>query len=121
MTLDIITELFCKVDDVCKRFMPRWTRKLLAAGAMVRQRARSMSVSEIIAIMILFHRAQARNFKHFYFSMLYHWKKEFPGLPSYNRFVEWMPSILVPLGAYLRSRLGRCTGISFVDATALAV
>jgi len=121
MTLDIITELFCKVDDFCKRFVPLWTRKLLAARAMVRQRARSLIISEIMTIVILFHRARYRDFKHFYFSMLYHWKKEFPGLPSYQRFVEWMPSALIPLGAYLKSRLGRCTGISFVDATALAV
>ncbi len=49
-------------------------------------------------------------------------RREFPGLVSYNRFVEFIPSVLVVLCVYLRtSCLGTCTGISFIDATALAV
>jgi transposase len=48
--------------------------------------------------------------------------REFPGLVSYNRFVEFIPSVLLVLCAYLRtSCLGTCTGISFMDSTALAV
>jgi hypothetical protein len=43
----------------------------------------------------------------------------FPRLPSYNRFVELMPSALVPLCGYLQSRKGQCSGISFIDSTAL--
>jgi hypothetical protein len=40
---------------------------------------------------------------------------------SYNRFVELMPRALVPLCNYLHTRKGRCTGITFVDSTPLAV
>ncbi len=40
---------------------------------------------------------------------------------SYNRFVEWIPSTLIPLCAYLRSRFGSCSGISFMDSTSLRV
>jgi hypothetical protein len=32
-----------------------------------------------------------------------------------------MPTILVPLVAYLHTQLGHCTGISFIDSTSLAV
>jgi hypothetical protein len=32
-----------------------------------------------------------------------------------------MPTVLVPLVAYLHTQLGRCTGISFIDSTSLAV
>ena len=32
-----------------------------------------------------------------------------------------MPSVLVPLTVYLHTQLGACTGISFIDSTALAV
>ena len=32
-----------------------------------------------------------------------------------------MPSVLVPLCAYLVNRYGRCTGVSFVDSTPIAV
>ena len=49
-------------------------------------------------------------------------RNEFPGLVSYHRFVEFIPSVLAPLCVYLRTVcLGTCTGISFIDSTALAV
>ena len=50
-----------------------------------------------------------------------HWQAYFPRLVSYNRFVEWLPSTLIPLCAYLRSRFGACSGISFMDSTSLRV
>ena len=41
---------------------------------------------------------------------------------SYNRFVEYIPSALVPLIVYLRTCcLGQCSGISFIDSTSLDV
>jgi len=42
-------------------------------------------------------------------------------LPSYQRFVEWMPSTLLPLWVYMKHCFGKCTGISFIDATSLKV
>lgn len=42
----------------------------------------------------------------------------FPGLVSYQR-VEWMPSALLPLCAYLKQGCGNCSGISFIDSTSL--
>jgi hypothetical protein len=50
-----------------------------------------------------------------------HLRPYFPDLVSYNRFVELMPRALVPLCNYLHTRKGRCTGITFVDSTPLAV
>jgi hypothetical protein len=41
----------------------------------------------------------------------------FPGLVSYNRFVELLPGALVPLCCFLVSRFGQCSGISFIDST----
>ena len=46
---------------------------------------------------------------------------ELPTLVSYNRFVELMPSVLVPLCAYLHSCYRRCTGVNFIDSTPLTV
>lgn len=40
---------------------------------------------------------------------------------SYTRFVEFIPTVLLPLCGYLRHCFGTCSGISFIDATALAV
>jgi transposase len=50
-----------------------------------------------------------------------YWRQAFPGLVSYQRFVEWIPSTLIPLSAYLKHCFGSCTGISFIDSTCLLV
>ncbi|RMG02837.1 MAG: IS982 family transposase, partial [Acidobacteria bacterium] len=121
--MDSLIELFCDVDDFCQSFLPVWQKQLLSAGEIQRQRERSLSVSEIMTILIHFHQSHYRNFKAYYIQyVLERLRPEFPGLVSYNRFVEFIPSVLVPLCVYLRTRcLGTCTGISFIDSTALAV
>ncbi|MEX0272723.1 IS982 family transposase [Leptolyngbyaceae cyanobacterium UHCC 1019] len=117
-----LEELFCSVDDFCQRFEPQWERQLLGNGLQQRKRARSLSLSEIMTILIGFHQSWYRNFKAYYQEKVQEqWSAEFPGLVSYNRFVEWMPSTLIPLWAYLRSCFGTCSGISFMDSTSLKV
>jgi len=93
----------------------QWTKQ--------RQRARSLTISEIMTILIAFYQSHYRDFKAYYHQqVLKHWRAEFPNLVSYSRFVEYIPSALVPLIMYLRTGcLGKCTGISFIDSTALAV
>jgi hypothetical protein len=116
-----ILDLFCSVDEFWQRFEPQWQRELVAEGRRRRRRGR-MSPSELMTILILFQQSQYRTFKAFYTQHVQqHWRGEFPGLVSYGRFVELMPSVLVPLTVYLQTRLGACTGISFIDSTALAV
>jgi transposase len=54
--------------------------------------------------------------------VLENWRGEFPGLVSYSRFVEFIPSALIPLTVFLREKgLGACSGISFIDSTPIAV
>ena len=121
--MDSLLETFCDVDDSCKSFLPVWTKLLLTSGLKQRQRARSLILSEIMTILIAFHQSHYRDFKAFYCEyVLKNWRAEFPGLVSYSRFVEYIPSVLVPLLMYLRTCcLGSCTGISFVDSTSLDV
>lgn len=80
-------------------------------------------MSEVMTILILFHQSHYRNFKAFYLEhVCAHLHSEFPGLVSYKRFVDYIPSALIPLCAYLKlCCLGKCTGISFIDATSLDV
>jgi hypothetical protein len=119
--MDIVT-LFCDIDDFCLGFEPAWRRRSLASGARRRVKPGSLSLSEVLTIVVLFHLSGYRDFKTFYRrQVLPHWEAEFPGLVSYNRFVELQRQALVPLWAYLRTRFGACTGIAFVDATSLAV
>lgn len=114
--------LFCHVDDFCNWFEPRWQRQLLSNGLQQRQHSRSLYLSEVMTILIAFHQLAYRNFKAFYTQVVrVHWARAFPESVSYNRFVEWMPSVLLPLCAYLRHCFGKCSGISFIDATSLKV
>ncbi len=114
--------LFCDVDDFCLVFEPEWQKKLLSHGGIKRRRAKNLCLSEIMTILIAFHQNHYRNFKHFYLDYVkQHWHLAFPGLPSYQRFVEWTPSTLIPLCVYLKRCFGNCTGIGFVDATSLKV
>lgn len=75
-----------------------------------------------MTILIAFHQSCYRNFKAYYHEKVQtEWASAFPGLVSYQRFIEWIPSTLVPMCAYLRSRFGSCSGISFLDSTSLSV
>ena len=117
-----LLELFCAVDDFWQAFAPGFQASLIRQGARSRRRAGRLSESEIMTILIQFHHSRYRTFKAYYIQqVLGAWRAEFPTAVSYQRFVELIPAVLVPLAVYLDSRLGRCTGISFVDSTPLAV
>ena len=116
-----LEELFCSVDDFCALFEPGWKQQLLIQGK-CRLRDRRLSLSEIMTIEIAFHLSAYKTFKAFYLEIVSsYWREAFPKLVSYNRFVEWQPSTLIPLMAYLRSSLGASTGIGFIDSTSIKV
>lgn len=117
-----LLELFCDVDDFCLEFEPKWQAHLLSSGVKRRNRQSGLCLSEIMTILIHFHESHYRNFKSYYTRYVQKYlSREFPGLVSYQRFVELMPRALVALAFYLRRSFGRCTGISFIDSTPLAV
>ena len=117
-----LEDLFCHVDDFCQQFEPCWHQQLLSSGVKSRVRQRSLCLSEILTILIRFHQSYYRNFKHYYLNeVCEHYHAAFPQLVSYNRFVDWMPSCMLPLCCYLKFCFGTCTGISFIDATSLKV
>ena len=114
--------MFCDIDDFCKTFEPIYTERLLQSGKRQRTRQSQLSLSEMMTIIVSFHQSYSRDFKHYYTAhVAVHWRPYFPTLVSYNRFVELMPRAVVPLCNYLHTRKGRCTGITFVDSTPLAV
>lgn len=117
-----LLELFCRVDDFCQVFTPKWQQMLLGQGLRQRRREPKLSLSEQMTIIIHFHQSGYRTFKDYYQRHVStHLRQEFPALVSYARFVELMPQTIVPLMVYLHHCFGQCTGISFVDATSLAV
>ncbi len=117
--MDILA-LFCDVDDFCLLFEPLWERRLLETRQ--RRRPSALCLSEVMTIVVLFHASHYRDFKSYYTGhVMKHLAWAFPRLVSYGRFVELMQGALVPLCGYLQSRKGRCSGVSFVDSTSLAV
>ena len=104
-------------------FEPLWEREQLASGQRRRRRATRLSPSEIMTILILFQQSGYRTFKAFYTRACPDAspRRSFPHSVSYTRFVALMPRVLLPLAVYLHTQLGACTGISFIDATSLAV
>jgi hypothetical protein len=117
-----LTELFCSIDDFCKNFEALYKQSLLEQGKSEPKRRPSLYLSEIMAIVVLFHIVGYRNFKTFYnLHIVKYFKKEFPNSPSYNRFVELKKLIVFPLHCYLMTRLGNTNGISFIDSTPLSV
>jgi hypothetical protein len=117
-----LEELFCSVDDFCESFEPQWKQQLLGFGLQLRNRPRSLNLSEIMTILIAFHQSCYRNFKTYDQEKVQtEWADAFPGLVSYHRFIEWVPGTLVPMCAYLRSCFGMCSGIRFMDSTSLKV
>lgn len=113
--------LFVEVDDFVQKF-EGWAAKQQLPGKAKRGPKPSLSVSEVMTLVIHFHQAGYRDFKHYYQKhVCKHLQAEFPDLVSYGRFVELMSTVLLPLCAYLQSRFGRCTGTAFVDSTPLAV
>jgi len=117
-----LLELFVRVDDFCQLFLPIREKQLISEGSKKRCRAGQLSLSEIMTIIIYFHQSQYRNFKAYYTEHVsVHLRGEFPNLVTYERFVSLMPSALGPLSAYLKSLYGHCSGISFIDSTALEV
>jgi hypothetical protein len=118
----MLVEIFCEIDDFCKYFEEEWKNNLLSSGATKRVRKSTLSMSEVMTIVVYFHTSGYRNFKCYYkHYVLEHLRWAFPRLVSYSRFVELMQGVLIPLCSFLHTRKGKVTGISFVDSMVLSV
>lgn len=115
-----ITDIFYLVDEFCHHFNQSIQKHTLGNKP---KRKPKMSDSEVITLMVLFHNGSFRNMKHFYLHYVkVHLKHLFPHTVSYNRFVELMQSVALPMTLFLKSQcMGGGTGISFIDSTPIRV
>lgn len=118
-----LVEIFYEVDEFCKQFEKQFGARLLTSGQNKRDRQFSLCLSEIMTIAICYHESGYRTFKDYYTKhVLVHMRGDFHGLVSYNRFLELRQKALIPLFVFLQlNRLGKCTGISYVDSFPLKV
>ncbi len=117
-----LVALFYLVDEFCAVFEPEWNKKLLESGEKQRVRDGTMTLSEILTIIIYFHMSNQRTFKKYYRDYVsVYLKADFPRLVSYGRFVELESQATIPLLALLISLLGEPGLANFVDSTTLDV
>jgi hypothetical protein len=122
---DKVTAIFVSVDDFCLEFERPIEQLLLSGSSDVKKRKRKAGLcdAEIISLLIAFHSGGFRNFKFFYNQYAcVHLRQDFPGLVSYNRFIELSHRCAVAFMLFLHyCARGQCTGISFIDSTPLRV
>jgi hypothetical protein len=117
-----IVEIFCDIDDFYKKHLEQSAGKTLPLPSGKRHRKTEMSEGEMMTIMILFHLSHYRTFKDFYCDcILDQFRTEFPKAVSYPRFVALMPRLLEPLTAYVLSKVGKYTGLYYLDSTKMVV
>ena len=122
MKLDI-TEMFCFIDDFCKFIKGELAKKALESGAKIKNPTRipGLTESEIITIILLFHKSPLKNFKSFYKYYFPQYRSEFPNMPTYERFVILQQSVLPLLAAMLNCLFVRHDNVAFIDSTPLTV
>ena len=120
-----VTEIFFIIDEFDKNFEKIVSDHSLVQNTDLKQRNRKLTLSdsEVMTILILFHSGHYRDLKHYYINHVKnHMKSEFPETVSYNRFVELQKKVVVKLAIFLKMFcLGKCTGISYIDSTPIRV
>lgn len=118
-----LVSIFCEIDDFCKELDVYTQHKLLSGPTKGRRGpCCQLALSEIMTILVMFHFVRFRDFKTFYTGYLEkHWLHYFPGLPSYNRFIELIQRAIFPLTLFTHIKGGRRTGIYYIDSSCLPV
>lgn len=118
-----LIRIFCEIDDFCNELDKNISQPLLPKPTKGKRGPDCcLSVSEIMLIQILFQMIGYRNFKTFYCGFLQvYWKKYFPNLPSYGRFIELMGRSTFALAIFLQLKSGKKTGIYYIDSSCLPV
>lgn len=120
-----LVDIFYLADEFCKEFYEVMAGHQLPEDSDKKRRNKpsKLNDAEVITILIAFHLGGFRNLKHFYTNYVQkHLQEYFPKTVSYNRFVELQQKALLPMTIFLKTiRLGKSTGISFVDSTKVSV
>jgi len=120
--LERLTEVFCEVDDFCQAFEAQWQAYLIGSGAAPRGPQPGLAVSEIITLLLVLHSTRFKYLKNFYQGCARPLLRQcFPSMPCYEQFVTVQKRAFVPLLFFLLSRLGKKTGIYYIDSTSLPV
>ncbi len=119
-----LVRIFVEVDDFCKQLDNyEYKGRLLPQPPAHKPRGPRcrLSDSEIMTILLVFQKVRFRDFKAFYVFIAQYYAEYFPGLPSYNRFIELMRRVIFPLTIFSQLNAGKRTGIYYIDSSCLPV
>ena len=120
--IDQLISTFCRIDDFCIIYHKELQNKSIEYKTKKTGQKPSLSLSEIMTILIMYQAVRYKDFKTYYVEFInIYWKDYFPTAPSYNRFVELIEKAMLPLIAFISSNHGKHTDLYFIDATKLAV
>jgi hypothetical protein len=115
----LYTTIFSIVDDFCKIY-EEWLRHKLLASGKQRLREGKLALSESLSIMIFYHFSQFKNFKIYYQYFVINGNL-FKHSPCYDRFIQIIPSLFLPLAFIMHYMSGKKSGVYFVDSTHFSV
>ncbi|MDR2781679.1 MAG: IS982 family transposase [Holosporaceae bacterium] len=116
-----ITELFCFADDFCKAFDVETAKYRLSQNSRKPTRVPGLTSSKIITILLMFQTSYMKNFKRFYLHCREKYRAEFPGMPSYERFLALKPRVVPVLTALFMCLRRNDSNLAFVDSTPVRV
>lgn len=120
----MLTEIYFYVDEFCKQNQLFLLSLLKENGYYKKKHSATLTLSEVMTILIYYHYSHYKDFKSYYLHMvskqLY---RDFPDLVSYHRFLELMPRALFAMSLFLKNRCRQAhqTGIYYMDSSPLAV
>jgi Transposase DDE domain len=118
-----LIRIFCECDDFFKKYEQFMAHKNIGKKSSYGNRDPRLCESEIMTLLILYHLTGVKCFQYYYTDVVSkHFRTYFPGLVSYNRFIELMPRCLLPLWLFVNTiRTGEATGFYYADSKKMPV
>lgn len=123
MDVHQLISIFIEIDEFCKE-LDKYSKQYLLTGPSSGKRGPDcgLVISEIMTILVMFQMSRFRDFKNFYIGFLcIYYKRDFPKLPSYERFVNLIKRAIFPLTIFTQLKTGKQTGIYYIDSSCLPV
>jgi hypothetical protein len=115
-----ITTIFYLIDNFCQEYH-KWEKNKLIPSGKKRNRACSLSLAELLTIVLYFYLSPCKDFKNYYLYYLQSKYKRHFQFVSYERIVQLWPRLILPLAVMIQMLGGEETGTYFIDSTKLQI
>lgn len=115
-----ITSVYYLISNFSKIYQ-EWEKSNLIPSTRKRKRDGSLSICELMTIVLYFYLSPCRDFKNYYLYYLSHKYRGYFTLPCYSRIIQLWPRLIIPLAITMQLLQGQHCGIYFIDSTKLAI